>query len=159
MLAHAPQVSGYERPTRRSPLPKRTGFSGARLARLQATLRRHVDGGRVPGLVALVHQCGREHVEAIGTMAFDSDVPMRRDTIFRLASTTKPITAVAAMTLVEECKLRLDDPTDEWLPELSDRRVLRTLGVDEVQGYLHARPMSGVDLSSWLRGRSARRVL
>jgi CubicO group peptidase (beta-lactamase class C family) len=108
-------------------LPKRTGFSGARLARLQATLRRHVDGGRVPGLVALVHQRGREHVEAIGTMAFDSQAPMRRDSIFRLASTTKPITAVAAMTLVEECKLRLDDPTDEWLPELRDRRVLRTI--------------------------------
>ena len=47
---------------------------------------------------------GREHVEAIGTMAFDSNVPMRRDTIFRLASTTKPITAVGAMILVEECK-------------------------------------------------------
>jgi CubicO group peptidase (beta-lactamase class C family) len=60
-------------------------------------------------------------------MAFDSDLPMRRDTIFRLASTTKPITAVGAMMLVEECRLRLDDPVDEWLPELKDRRVLRTL--------------------------------
>ena len=60
-------------------------------------------------------------------MAFDSDVPMRRDTIFRLASMTKPITAVGAMILVEECRLRLDDPVDEWLPELKDRRVLRTI--------------------------------
>jgi CubicO group peptidase (beta-lactamase class C family) len=52
---------------------------------------------------------------------------MRRDTIFRLASMTKPITAVGAMILVEECKVRLDDPVDEWLPELRARRVLRTL--------------------------------
>ena len=52
---------------------------------------------------------------------------MRRDTIFRLASVTKPITAVAAMILVEECKLRLDDPVDEFLPELANRRVLRTI--------------------------------
>jgi CubicO group peptidase (beta-lactamase class C family) len=59
-------------------------------------------------------------------MAFGSNVPVRRDTIFRLASTTKPITAVGAMTLVEECKVRLDDRVDEWLPELGERRVLRT---------------------------------
>ena len=105
----------------------RTGFSAARLERMHAALRRHVDSGGVPGLVALVHQRGREHVEAIGTMAFGSEAPVRRDTIFRLASTTKPITAAGAMILVEECKVRLDDPVDEWLPELADRRVLRTI--------------------------------
>ena len=90
-------------------------------------LQRHVETGRIPGLVALVHQRGREHVETIGTMAFDGNVPVRRDTIFRLASTTKPVTAVGAMILVEECKVRLDDPVDEWLPELASRRVLRTI--------------------------------
>jgi len=102
-------------------------FPPRRLARMQAILRRHVEGGGVPGVVALVHQRGREHVEVIGTMGFDSNLPVRRDTIFRLASTTKPITAVGAMTLVEECKVRLDDPVDEWLPELRNRRVLRTI--------------------------------
>ncbi len=104
-----------------------SGFSSARLARMHAALQRHVESGHTPGLVALVRQREREHVETIGTMAFDSTVPVRRDTIFRLASTTKPITAVGAMILVEECKVRLDDPVDEWLPELKDRRVLRTL--------------------------------
>ena len=113
--------------SRRSSAIESSGFSSARLARMHAALRRHVDSGQIPGLVALVHQRGREHVETIGTMAFDSNVPMRRDTIFRLASTTKPITAVGAMILVEECKVRLDDPVDEWLPELKDRRVLRTI--------------------------------
>lgn len=102
-------------------------FSSVRLARMHAALLRHVESGQVSGLVALVHQRGREHVETIGTMAFGSNVPMQRDTIFRLASTTKPITAVGAMTLVEECKVRLDDPVDEWLPELKHRRVLRTI--------------------------------
>jgi CubicO group peptidase (beta-lactamase class C family) len=52
---------------------------------------------------------------------------MRRDTLFRITSMTKPVTAVAAMILVEECKLRLDDPVDRWLPELADRKVLRAI--------------------------------
>lgn len=90
-------------------------------------LRRHVDSGRLPGLVAAVSRRGAEHVDAIGTLAFDRTAPMQRDTIFRLASVTKPITAVAAMILVEECRLRLDDPVDEFLPELTKRKVLRAI--------------------------------
>lgn len=104
-----------------------SGFSPMRTARLRRALQRHVDSGEVPGLVALVHHRGRVHVETVGTMAFGSDAPMRREAIFRLASTTKPVTAAAAMVLVEECRLRLDDPVDHWLPELRDRRVLRTI--------------------------------
>ena len=103
------------------------GLSAARIGRMHDVMRRHVESGRLPGLVMLVSRRGEEHVDAMGTLAFGSDAPMRRDTIFRLASMTKPITAVAAMTLVEECKLRLDDPVDEWLPELKDRKVLRTI--------------------------------
>jgi CubicO group peptidase (beta-lactamase class C family) len=103
------------------------GLSPSRLARMHDVLRRHVDRGRLPGLVALISRRGVEHVDAIGTLAFDGTAPMRRDTIFRLASVTKPITAVAAMILVEECTLRLDDPIDDWLPELANRRVLRTI--------------------------------
>jgi CubicO group peptidase (beta-lactamase class C family) len=103
------------------------GFSRVRLARMHAALQRHVESGYTPGLVALVYHRGRVHVETLGAMAFDSSVPMRRDTLFRLASTTKPITAVGAMILVEECRLRLDDPVDHWLPELKDRRVLRAI--------------------------------
>src|SRR5947209_9878029 len=92
---------------------KATGFSPMRLARMHDSLLRHVDSGRLPGLVALISRRGAEHVDAIGTLAFDRRAPMRRDTIFRLASVAKPITAVAAMILVEECKLRLGDPVDE----------------------------------------------
>lgn len=50
---------------------------------------------------------------------------MRRDTIFRMASASKPVTAAAVMVLVEDGRLRLDDPVERWLPELADRRVLR----------------------------------
>ena len=103
------------------------GFSHTRLDRMRTAMRRYVDSRYTPGLVTLVHHRGRQHAEAIGAMDFDRTVPMRRDAIFRLASMTKPITAAAAMILVEECKLRLDDPVDEWLPELKDRKVLRTI--------------------------------
>ena len=102
-------------------------FDRNRTARLRTALQRHVDAEAVPGVVALVYHEGREHVETLGTMAFGASTAVRRDTMFRLASTTKPITAAAAMILVEECRLRLDDPVDDWLPELKDRRVLRTI--------------------------------
>ena len=129
-----------------------SSFSSARLARMHAALRRHVESGHTPGLVALVHQRGREHVETIGTMAFGSTAPMRRDTIFRLASTTKPITAVGAMILVEECKVRLDDPVDEWLPELEGRRVLRTLESPLDDTVPAKRPITVRDLLTFRSG-------
>ena len=102
-------------------------WSPKRIARMHDIMSRHVESGRLPGLVTLVSRRGEAYVDAFGTLAFGSEVPMRRDTIFRLASMTKPITAVAAMILVEECKLRLDDPVDGWLPELKERKVLRTI--------------------------------
>ncbi|HEX8789396.1 MAG TPA: serine hydrolase domain-containing protein, partial [Polyangiaceae bacterium] len=101
-------------------------FSTSRLERIHDLMRREVDAGRLPGLVSLVSRRGEDHACAIGSLSFGGSAPMRRDTIFRLASNTKPITAVATMTLVEEGKLRLDDPVDAWLPELADRRVLCT---------------------------------
>lgn len=106
---------------------QKSGLSPKRLRRMHDILDRHVGAGRLPGLVALLSRRRAEHVDAFGTLAFDRTAPMRRDTLFRLASVTKPITAVAAMILVEECKIRLDDPVDEFLPELADRQVLRTI--------------------------------
>jgi CubicO group peptidase (beta-lactamase class C family) len=100
------------------------GFSEAGLRRLREVLARHVDSGKIPGLVALVSRGGRTHVEALGTMRHDGGAPMRRDTIFRMASTSKPVSIAAAMVLLDECRLRLDDVIDPWLPELADRQVL-----------------------------------
>jgi CubicO group peptidase (beta-lactamase class C family) len=94
---------------------------------MHEVMARHVERGAVPGLVTLVSRRGEVHVDSIGMKAAGGNEPMRRDTIFRIASMTKPITAAAAMILVEESKLRLDEPVDTLLPELADRKVLKRL--------------------------------
>jgi CubicO group peptidase (beta-lactamase class C family) len=105
-----------------------TGFSEAGLRRLREVLARHVDSGRIPGLVALVSRGdGEPHVETLGTMSHGGDAPMRRDTIFRMASTSKPVSVAAAMVLLDECRLRLDDSVEPWLPELANRQVLGSI--------------------------------
>jgi CubicO group peptidase (beta-lactamase class C family) len=115
-------------------------------------LRRHVDSGRLPGLVALISRRGDEYVDAIGSLAFDRTDPMRRDAIFRVASVTKPITAVAAMILVEECRLRLDDPVDAFLPELANRMVLRTIDSELDDTVPAKRPITLRDLLTFRSG-------
>lgn len=102
------------------------GLSRPRLGRLHDVMAGHVADGDMPGLVTLVSRGGEVDVDVIGNMAIGG-APMQRDTIFRISSMTKPVTAAAAMILVEECRLRLDDPVDSWLPELADRRVLRAI--------------------------------
>ena len=94
---------------------------------MHQVLSSYIDRKELPGLVALVSRNDDVHVETIGTLSFESPAPMKRDTVFRIASMTKVIAAVAAMILVEECKLRLDDSVDQWLPELVNRRVLKSL--------------------------------
>jgi CubicO group peptidase (beta-lactamase class C family) len=103
------------------------GLSKPRLERMQQVLSGHIERKEMPGLVALVSHHDDVHVETLGTLAFGDPAPMKRDTIFRIASITKPITAVAAMILVEECKLRLDESIEPWLPELANRRVLKSI--------------------------------
>jgi hypothetical protein len=129
-----------KRPSIESPAaaarPATRGLSPSRLAQRRDVMRRHVGSGRLPGLVLLISRRGEEHADAIGTLAFDRTAPMRRDTIFRLASVTKPITAAATMILVEECMLRLVEPVDEWLPELANRRVLRRWEMRRPQGFM-----------------------
>src|SRR5436305_11068593 len=98
-------------------------LSMARLGRMHDVMAGYVERGDVPGLVTLVSRRGEMHVDAIGTQALEDPTPMRRDTIFRISSMTKPITAAATMILVEECKLRLDESVDTLLPELAERKV------------------------------------
>lgn len=136
----------------RLPAVTRSGFSQIRLARMRDALQRHIDSGTVPGLVALVHRRGIEHVETFGTMDFDGTAPMRRDTIFRLASMTKPITAVGGMILVEECRVRLDDPVDDWLPELANRKVIRTIDSTLDDTVPANRPITVRDLFTFRAG-------
>jgi CubicO group peptidase (beta-lactamase class C family) len=103
------------------------GLSRARLSRMHDVMAGYVERGEVPGLVTLVSRRGEAHVDVIGRKAVGGSDPMRRDTIFRISSMTKPITAAATMILVEECKLRLDEPVDALLPELAERQVLKRL--------------------------------
>src|SRR5579862_9533463 len=99
------------------------GFSDSGLEALRAVAERHVSEAGVPGVVALVARHGQVHVEAVGSLAYGG-AAVARDSLFRIASITKPITAAATMALVDEGLLGLDDPVDELLPELAERRVL-----------------------------------
>jgi CubicO group peptidase (beta-lactamase class C family) len=99
-------------------------LNNARVAGLRTTMTGYIERGDIPGIVTLVG-CGDEiHVHAIGTKAIDGREPVRRDTIFRIASITKPVAAAATMILVDDGKLRLDDAVERWVPELANREVL-----------------------------------
>ena len=88
---------------------------------LEAALRPYVDSGAVPGLVALVARGDDVEVAALGVQG-TSGAPMRRDSIFRGASITKPLTAALALVVVEEGFFDLDAPVDDLLPELASPR-------------------------------------
>jgi CubicO group peptidase (beta-lactamase class C family) len=113
---------------------------------MHAVMAGHVERGDVPGIVTLVSRRGEVYVDALGTMDVGGGAPMQRDTIFRIASVTKPIVAVAAMILVEECRLRLDDPVDRWLPELANRTVLKRPDGPVTETVPANRPISLRDL-------------
>ena len=105
--------------------PNASGLSPERLERVTAVLDKYIADGAIAGAVSLIYRHGEvAHLSARGFQDTDTKTPMRRDTIFGLASMTKPVTAVAAMILVEEGKLELDEPVDHWLPELANRKVL-----------------------------------
>jgi CubicO group peptidase (beta-lactamase class C family) len=128
LMGAAPrQTSRWHETGRREQAVNGGGLSQARLERMHEVLSSYVERERLPGLVTGLNRRGEVHVDVIGLTAFENGDPMRRDTIFRLASVSKPIMAAAAMTLVEDGTLRLDDPVDELLPELADRKVLRSI--------------------------------
>src|SRR5215510_5048623 len=129
-----------------------SGLSKARLGRMHDAMAGHVEHGGIPGLVTLVCRRGEAHVDAIGRMALSGRAPVQRDTIFRIASLTKPVVAVAALILVEECRLRLDDPVDALLPELANRRVLRRLDGPLEDTVPASRPITLRDLLTFRLG-------
>jgi CubicO group peptidase (beta-lactamase class C family) len=102
------------------------GLTKAGIEGLHAAAEQHVGPTLVPGLVALVARGEEVHVEALGSLAIGGP-PVTRDSIFRISSMTKPITAAATLAVVAEGLLALDEPVDRLLPELADRRVLRRM--------------------------------
>ena len=119
---------------------------------LHDVLNAHVGDGPVPGAVALVARGDRLEVAAVGSVDADGSAPMARDSIFRIASISKPLTAAAVMVLVDDGRIALDDPVGRWLPELESPVVVRTpdAPVDDVVPA--ARPITVADLLAFRAG-------
>jgi CubicO group peptidase (beta-lactamase class C family) len=120
--------------------------------RMHEVMVGHVERGELPGLVTAISRRGDMQVDVIGTKAVGSADPMGRDTIFRISSMSKPITAAAAMVLVEEGKLRLDESVDRLLPELANRRVLKRLDGPLDDTVPAKRPITLLDLLTFRMG-------
>jgi len=118
-------------------------------------MRGYVERGELAGVVTLLCRHDEVQVEAIGAQNLATATPIQRETIFRIASMTKPITAAAAMILVEETKLRLDEPVDRWLPELADRKVLRGIDSPLDDTVPAKRPLTLRDLLTFRLGLGA----
>ena len=129
------------------------GFSPERLRLVTAAMQGAVDRGEVDGLVTLLYRHGEvAQVNTVGWQNKAANLPMRRDTIFRLASMTKPITGVAALILVDEGKLKIDDPVDRWLPELASPKLLRDPADPLDSAVPSPRPIRLVDLMTHRSG-------
>jgi CubicO group peptidase (beta-lactamase class C family) len=104
--------------------PEAVGLSSERLQRINQVIQRYIDGGEVTGAVTMVSRRGKvAHFEAHGLMDLEKKTPMRKDGVFRIASMSKPITAVAILMLMEEGRLRLTDPVSKFIPEFTDTKV------------------------------------
>jgi CubicO group peptidase (beta-lactamase class C family) len=104
--------------------PEEVGLSSERLQRIRQTVQRHIDEHDITGAVTLVARKGHvAHIEALGVMDLESKKPMTKDGLFWIASMSKPITGVAILMLLEEGKIRLNDPVSKFLPEFKNMKV------------------------------------
>jgi CubicO group peptidase (beta-lactamase class C family) len=127
-------------------------LSPAGIDRLNVAMVARVDAGQLPGLVTLVAKGDDVNVNAVGAYGFGDAEPIRRDTVFRIASLTKPVVGVAAMMLVEDGVLALDQPIDDVLPELANRRVLRAIDGPIDDTGPARRPITLADVLSYRMG-------
>lgn len=124
----------------------------AGLDRLRDAMTARVAKGELPGMVTLIAHGDDVHVDAIGVMGFGSDEPMRRDTIFRITSMTKPVLALATMMLVDDGALALDEPVDRLLQELAHRKVLKRIDGPLDETVPARRPITVEDLLTFRMG-------
>jgi CubicO group peptidase (beta-lactamase class C family) len=121
-------------------LPEDVGLSSQRLERVRTQMKADVEKGRIPGAVLLIARNGKiARLDAVGFQERKTQTPMKSDSIFRIASMSKPITSVAIMILAEEGKLDIGAPVAQYLPEFRDVKV----GVERVAPK---RPMTIQDL-------------
>ena len=131
------------------------GMSSERLARIAPAMQRYIDTRRVPGTITAVLRRGKlVHLEVLGQMDVAADKPMRRDTVFRIASMTKPITSVALMMLWEEGGFQLRDPVAKFLPEFAEPVVSTSADASGETGKLVAvdRPIQIRDMLTHTAG-------
>jgi len=119
---------------------------------LHDILQTHVSNGSVTGAVGLVARGDQVEVQAAGWADAGGTAPMTRDSIFRIASITKPITAAAVMMLVDDGRIALDDPVGAWLPELASPAVVRTPDAPADDVVPAARPITVADLLTFRAG-------
>jgi CubicO group peptidase (beta-lactamase class C family) len=125
---------------------------GSKMKPLHDQMAARVAQDEFPGAVWLLAQGDDIAVDTVGVTAVGGKLPMRRNTIFRIASMTKAVTATAVMMLVEEGKLRLDGPAEQWLPELANRQVLRRLDGRLTDTVPAKRPITIGDLLTFTMG-------
>lgn len=122
--------------------PESVGISAERLGRIDEYFQRFIDKNQIAGAVTLVARHGKVvHHSALGWKYREQNIPMTTDTIFYLASMTKPIVSTALMMLFEEGRFRLDDPISDWIPEYADHMVLVNDGVRQ-RSVPEARPIT-----------------
>jgi CubicO group peptidase (beta-lactamase class C family) len=133
--------------------PGTGGLSAEGLALIAPALQAVVDAGDLSGFVTLVWRKGEiAQVNTLGLRDIEGGKPMTRDTLFRIASMTKPVTSIAALMLMEEGKLRLEDPVTKWLPELADLQVLKDAQGPLDQTYPSPRDITVEDLMTHRAG-------
>ena len=104
--------------------PESAGFSAPRLEKMKAVMQEYVDRQQIAGVITVILRGGRVvSIEPVGRMDVEGNVPMRRDTIFRMASMSKAVTSVAAVILMEDGKLMLTDPVSKYLPAFKNTSV------------------------------------
>ncbi len=126
---------------------KAAGFSGDRFKVLTQGMTAYVDQGQIPGFITAIWRHGKlAHTDVVGWQDQEAAIPLKRDTIFRVASMTKPVASVATLILLEEGKFRMEDPIDRWIPELANRKVLKDPAGAIDDTYPSPRPITVGDL-------------
>lgn len=125
------------------PLPVTSAFSQAKLERVGDYFRNEVLSGKIPGAVVLIQQHGRPaYFESFGRRDVATGQPMTADSIFRLYSMSKPVTSVAAMMLVDDGRLKLDDPLSKYIPAFADVKVAVAKPVEDGKSALVTEPLA-----------------
>jgi len=123
--------------------PETVGLASARLDKIEGAFQKYVDDGQVPGLAVAIARYGKlAYLNRIGLRDIENELPLERDTIFRIYSMSKAITSVAAMILYEEGHFELNDPVSDHIPEFKDQRVYVSGTVDSMITRAPSKPMT-----------------